>query len=150
MVGPGYSPGNSWISAESPVPPHPYANAHSGTLGTASENSCIGCLLGPTGSMESGSMYILLWPLGTLGCSWEQFLHWHLQGGAGGQGSSLHAHSPSVLWRAALAPPAYRFMNVPCELGSFLVLLMDNSGQQGRTAGSPAGHKGMGRGQGSA
>lgn len=57
--------------AESPVPPHPYACACSGLLGTALKNSHIGCLLGPTGGMESDSVHVPPWCLHTLGCPQE-------------------------------------------------------------------------------
>lgn len=92
------------------------------------------------------------WLLCALRCS-RVFPHWPPPGPTGGQRSVPHAQSPRVLWRAAFATPACRFMHPPCELGNFLALLMkarpvDNSRQEGGSIGSLAGMLGYGWGSG--
>lgn len=128
-VTPGLAP------AESPVPPHQYACAHSEPLETALGNFYGRCPPGTPDGMESDSMLVPFSP-----CTLWEFLHqhpwscwwpeldtiwvklshgpWHSEESqnwcpltlAGSQESVSHTCSPTVLHRGALATPACRFM----------------------------------------
>lgn len=127
------------VPADSPGPHPRVPCVHSGRVGTVLGSFRVGSLLGPTAIAEYHAHVPsarALWTTPGNSCV-----------GAGGSsslsgGQAPHACSPGTL-ACCLCSSGLHTCSLPCELGNFQGLLMaqllGDSGQQGGTAGSPAG-----------